>query len=40
MKNSICISVIILLVMTGCGGNRKVGRDDIITVGVKAKYPQ
>lgn len=42
MKILTSISVMILLVMAGCGGNRQSGtqNDDIITVNVTATYPK
>jgi len=42
MKKEIIISAILLLVMTGCGGNRQFGNenDTFITVDIRASYPQ
>ena len=40
MKNVNIISAILLLVLTGCGGNRQSGNDDLITVDVTKSYPK
>jgi len=39
MKN-VNIYFLILLLMTGCGGNKQSGNDDLITVNVTKSYPQ